>query len=285
MICNIEKKHNIMIKTEPLEPEDYFQPTGICADPGCRRLQQGIQVITPHSNVAMKHAQRRDIENLVQEALAVQPRVNIYLFDDWLPLREDSCRHTLLSDHLLRKFGANRIRIWAPNLKPDVVAAHEALSEGNQCPMGWITAACGCWHTFNTRWAPDICMAGGLDVVFADCFRGFEHGCGALVADLLKKRMFRRRTDANDKRRCHLTFAVSDRHQRSQGWSAATATLQVLIDMGALFSDENCPYVTRVVSQAVYGRTMHYFKAEVCERQWVQSLPGFVVHIQHLQKA
>ena len=44
MICNIEKKHNIMIKTEPLEPEDYFQPTGICADPGCRRLQQGIQV-------------------------------------------------------------------------------------------------------------------------------------------------------------------------------------------------------------------------------------------------
>ena len=267
------------MKTEDLDADDYFHPTGVCSAAGCQKLRQDVAKIAPHSDVEMKRAQRADVMDRIDAVLQRQPAgqpANVYLFDDWLPTSHNADHWTLFADELQRRFGPDRVRIWAPNLKSEIVDAHRAVADGNGCPPGWITATCGCWHTFNERWADGIRAAGGLDVVFADCFRGFERGCGALVDDLLRRRLFRRG-------RCGLTFAVSDRSERSQGWSAAAAALQVSIDLSALFAGPECTYAGRVLSHRAYGRTMHYFTAEVHERTWIPEVAGFLSRVEHRQ--
>ena len=150
---------------------------------------------------------------------------------------------------------------------------------------GWLTAGVGCWHRFNERWAEEVRRAGGLDVVFADCFRGFEYGCKALIRDLMQRQMIRRRTDARDHRHCALTFAVSDRFQRTQGWSASAAVVDILVELMKLFyEDGDCPYTGHVLSHRAYGATMHYFTAIVHERQWTPSIPGFNTIVQHTEE-
>ena len=270
---------------EHLGCDDHFSAPGLCADAACGRLQQNVvsHRIAPHSDVLMKRRQRADVEAAIDMALQSQPRVNVYLFDDHLPVAEGADQTTLLVEDILRRFGSSRVRIWAPNLKQDIVDAHRGLAASVPV-VDWLTSGVGCWHTFNDRWADAIRNAGGLDIVFADCFRGFERGCGALVADLIQRTMFRRRTDANDTRKCTLTFAVSDRYERSLGWSAAGTALQVVIDMLALYREPNCPYTCDVLQQQAYGSTMHYFMADVKERQWVQQVHGFTPVVQHIEQ-
>ena len=210
---------------------DYFSPPGVCMDAGCRRLLGMIGQIHPYSDAEMKRMQRADVITCIRTTLQTQSQVNVYLFDDWLPTA-DGASTTLFAADLLREFGGNRVRIWAPNLKSEVVDAQQRLDG----PAGWLTAGAGCWHQFNERWADAIRCAGGLDVVFADCFRGFEYGCGALVVDLMHRRLIRRRTDARDERHCALTFAVSDRYERTQGWSAANTVIHIGIELGRLFA-------------------------------------------------
>ena len=272
-------------KMEHLGREDYFSSPALCSDPACERFQQKVvsHRIAPHSDVLMKRRQRADVEAAIDMALQSQPRVNVYLFDDHLPVAEGADQTTLLVEDILRRFGSSRVRIWAPNLKQDIVDAHRGIAAS--VPVAdWLTSGVGCWHMFNDRWAEAIRNAGGLDIVFADCFRGFERGCGALVADLIQRTMFRRRTDANDTRKCMLTFAVSDRYERSLGWSAAGTALQVVIDMLALYRAPNCLYTCDVLQQQAYGSTMHYFMADVKERQWVQQVHGFTPVVQHIEQ-
>ena len=272
-------------KMEHLGREDYFSSPGMCSDPGCERLRQNVlsHRIAPHSDVPMKRRQRADVEAAIDMALRSQPRVNVYLFDDHLPVSEGADDTTLLVNDILRRFGSSHVRIWAPNLKQEIVDAHRGLAAAVPV-VDWLTSGVGCWHTFNDRWAEDIRNAGGLDIVFADCFRGFERGCGALVADLIQRTMFRRRTDAHDTRKCTLTFAVSDRYERTLGWSAAGTALQVVIDIMALYRAPNCPYTCDVLQQQGYGSTMHYFTADVKERQWVQRVHGFKPVVQHVEQ-
>lgn len=225
----------------------------------------------------MKRSQREDVVQRIQTALCWQPHVNVYLFDDFLPA-VDGNTDKLFVEELLQQFGGGRVRIWAPNLKTEVVDAQRWI----QTPVGFLTAGVGCWHEFNARWAEEIRCAGGLDVVFADCFRGFERGCGALVADLVERRLLRRRVDARDQRHCALTFAVSDRYDRAKGWNVTTSVVQIIMDLTGLFAgDGDCPYSGRVVSQCSYGATMHYFTAVVHEREWTPQLPGFETRVQH----
>ena len=287
-LTSIYKAHHdppCVPKLESFSRDDYFSPPGLCGDPACERLQKSVIAnrIAPHSDVPMKLAQRGDVEAAIALALQSQPQVNVYLFDDKLPISEGNESKTLLVDDLLRRFGSSRIRIWAPNLKQGVIEAHHGTAK-TVTKADWLTAGLGCWHTFNDRWAQDIRNAGGLDIVFADCFRGFENGCGALVADLIKKIMFRRRTDAHDGRVCTLTFAVSDRYERTLGWSASECALQIVIEIMALFRAPNCPFSCDVLHQKAYGCTMHYFVAHVKERQWVQRVHGFEPVVQHLEK-
>ena len=278
-------KTHCVPKLESFSRDDYFTPPGLCGDLACERLQKSVIAnrIAPHSDVPMKLAQRGDVEAAIALALQSQPQVNVYMFDDKLPIAEGNESTTLLVDDLLQRFGSSRIRIWAPNLKQEVIEAHHGTAK-MVTKADWLTAGLGCWHAFNDRWAQEIRNAGGLDIVFADCFRGFERGCGALVADLIQRTMFRRRTDAHDGRVCALTFAVSDRYERTLGWSASECALQIVIEIMALFRAPNCPFSCDVLHQKAYGCTMHYFMAHVKERQWVQRVHGFEPVVQHLEK-
>jgi hypothetical protein len=265
------------VKQEELSSDDYFSPPGVCDDAGCRRLLQNVGRIVPHSDVEMKRMQRNDVIRRIHALLQSQPNVNVYLFDDFLPA-VDGGPATLFSEELLREFPVGRVRIWAPNLKLPIVEAQRRLDG----PLGWLTAGFGCWHHFNARWEEEIHRAGGLDVVFADCFRGFERGCGALMADLVERRLVRRRTDARDERQCAVTFAVSDRYERTQGWSAAESALSIFLEFGKVFvRDHECPYAARILSHASYGVTMHYFVAVIHERQWAPRIAGFEARVEH----
>jgi hypothetical protein len=155
----------------------------------------------------------------------------------------------LLADDLLQQFGSERIRVWAPNLKSTIVAAHRKLCTDNDCPSGYLTAGEGCWHNFNARWAEEMRQAGGLDIVFADCFRGFENGSGALIGDLVERQVLRRRPDVRDPRVCRILFAVSDRYDRSLGWSAAESVNEIMFVLPGFFDKPTCPYTGRVVSK------------------------------------
>jgi hypothetical protein len=269
------------VKQELLTNDDYFSAPGMCTDAGCRRLLSQIDQIAPHTDAAVKRMQRDDVMTCIRTALQWQRQVNVYLFDDRLPTA-DGRSSTLFTQELLQQFGGDRLRIWAPNLKADIVQAQQKLDG----PTGWLTAGTGCWHQFNDRWAEKIRRAGGLDVVFADCFRGFEHGCGALMADLVQRSLIRRRTDDRDERHCALTFAVSDRYERTQGWSAATVVARITIELTDYFArNRECAYTGRVVSERGYGATMHYFTAVIEERQWSPRLPGFVTRVEHREVA
>jgi hypothetical protein len=61
------------VKRERLEPTDFFHPTDVCGNAGCRRLQRSINHIAPHTDAEMKRVQRRDLMAFVEEALRVQP--------------------------------------------------------------------------------------------------------------------------------------------------------------------------------------------------------------------
>ena len=107
-------------------------------------LNKTIQAISPHTDVETKRAQRNHILTLIEDALQVQRRANVYLFDDWLSTIDGPQEETLLVEDIRRQFGTDRVRIWAPNLKEDIVDTQRRLVTKRECPPGWLTAGCGC---------------------------------------------------------------------------------------------------------------------------------------------
>ena len=55
----------------------------------------------------------------------------------------------------------------------------------------------------------------------------------------------------------------------------------MVIDILALY---RAPYTCDVLQQQGYGNTMHYFTADVKERQWVQQVHGFTPVVQHIEQ-
>ena len=123
---------------------DYCHPTHVCDDDGCQMLNKTVQTISPHTDVEAKRAQRKHILTLIEATLQVQCRANVYLFDDWLPTIDGLEEQTLLVEDIRRQFGTDRVRIWAPNLKEDIVDTQRSLVTEGGCPPGWLTAGCGC---------------------------------------------------------------------------------------------------------------------------------------------
>jgi hypothetical protein len=251
--------------------DDLFVPTGLCSDPDCHQLQGIVRTLKCHSDVDVKRSQRADIQDKIAQLLRVQDQVNVYIFDDFLPLHDGADTVTLLAADLLDFFGTDRIHIWAPNVKEEIVNISHCLIWDLQWDMwaaqhrrlvqngGVITAGKGCWHNFNARWAEQIREAGGLDVVFADCFRGFDKGVGALVRDLVDRRLLREKTVEGSS--SMLSFAVSDRPERAQGRAMIDATVDMFVAVQNIFShptDPSFPYTGRVIQHVSYGRTMHY---------------------------
>jgi hypothetical protein len=286
-----------IIKRETVGPDDFFCVTGLCNDPDCHQLQKVVRSLKPHSDVDMKRAQRGDVIDNISLLLQSQSKVNVYIFDDFLPTDNGA---TLFTADLIDRFGTDSIHIWAPNLKPEIVNTYpfcfafdsNILGKGTvslehqrglSSQSGVIIAGEGCWHNFNARWADEIQRAGGLDVVFADCFRGFEKGAGALVQDFMTRRLFRRSTSGSS---TMLSFAVSDRSERARGQTVPEFTVALILTLQDMFhapSDPAVPYSGAVSRHTFYGRTMHYVVARVKDRQWVDPVAGFVPQLTYVE--
>ena len=246
---------------------DRTEP-GLCRDGVCHDLAARLHTINPHSVVDVKAYQRDRILGIIAHLLTTRRRVNIYLFDDRL-LRPGAQTATLLTEEIITRFGWERVRVWSPNLDTEIVASLRALAPQSS----WLTAGYGCFCACNAAWAEDIRRAGGLDVVFADCYGGFVRGARKLVADLVARRLFRRPTDVHDARPAHVMWAVSDLPDRMQhGLTVAQSALRMLGDCADVF-DNDCAYTHRLVEERPYGVTMHFVAIEVRTREWLANPP------------
>ena len=253
--------------------DDHFRAPGLCDDTAvCHALAANLHRRHPHSVVELKAYQRDRILGVIADLLRTRQRVNVYLFDDWL-LRPGALAATLLTTEIVMRFGTDRVAVWSPNLDPDVVASLRVLVDAPHAPTPWLTAGCGCFCACNAAWADDIRRAGGLDVVFADCYGGFVRGARKLVADLVARRLFRRPTDVHDARPAHVMWAVSDLPDRMQhGLTVAQSALGMLGHCAEVF-DNDCIYTHRLVEERPYGVTMHFVAIEVRSREWLAAPP------------
>lgn len=298
----------LAVKLEQVEdPADWFAPVGLCGDAHCAALDAALRANgggpPPHTVPAEKAAQRDYAHARIAELLAAgrRPPVTVYAFDDWLR-RPGAAQPTLFTAELVARFGADRVRVWSPNLHADVIAGLRALTTDlapNPPGAPWLRAGCGCWCACNARWAASIAAAGGLDVVFADCFGAFPRGAGRLMDDLLRRRngrLLRRPADPAvrpaDRRPVHWLWAVSDlpeRFRRGAGdGSAAACALGLLRQVADVFGDGAAAgFWPRLRVERAYGRTMHFVAIEAWPTEWVAAgaLPGFTVRLVHAEEA
>lgn len=285
---------NVTIKPEPLDDADII--LGVC--PECAPLASRIETIRPHSDAPHKRRQRdrvlADVAAALERLSGPHQRVNVYLFDDFLSDAKDADGGSgrLLASELLERFGADHIRIFSPNLKEYVVRTNAALASCTTSTR-WLTTGVGCWHRFHDRWEAVIRETGGLDVVFADCFGGFERGAGRWVADAVRRRLFRAdpspltaTATSPSGVLVSLSWAVStlplrlQRQQRSDGSrsgrTAAACALQILEDLARCFGDDDdTPYVHKLAAQEAFGVTMHWFVVNVRPREWATAAHGW----------
>lgn len=144
------------VKAEPLErlsEVDRFP-----ADLGCCDLCRPVRDASPppHSDIARKREQRQTVVQMVADRCAPGTVVNVLLFDDFLA--EDG----LLTFQLLGRFGADRVRVFSPNVRPEVV---QALRAATWWPAGCVVSGVGCYHAFLQHWQQYIHALGGFHVV------------------------------------------------------------------------------------------------------------------------
>ena len=156
----LKQRHTVVaeprVKEEPLErlsEVDRFP-----SELGCCDLCRPVMVLSPppHSDIEKKREQRQTIVRMVGERCAPDTVVNVLLFDDFLA--EDG----LLTFQLLGRFGANRVRVFSPNVKPEVV---HALRAATWLPAGSVVSGVGCYHAFLQHWGRYIDHLGGFQVV------------------------------------------------------------------------------------------------------------------------
>jgi hypothetical protein len=238
------RHHNM--KLEVLGPADFNVDPGLCDREPCRALARNVEsrpiasthrppnqcvyALAPHSLASEKAWQRDRLLAMIERLLRNRPRVNVYVFDDWL-LRPADCppppstpatvgSGTLVSAEILTRFGSDRVTVWAPNLKPAVVAALRELSTATTPPgrnQPCVMTGVGCYCAFNHRWREHLHAAGGIDVLSADCFGAFSTGVTQLVRDMTRDRLFHLHRDVcNGEPAALVAWAVSDLPGRMQ---------------------------------------------------------------------
>jgi hypothetical protein len=283
-----------------------------------------VHALAPHSLASEKARQRDRLLDMIERLLRTRPRVNVYVFDDWL-LRPADCppppstpatagSGTLVAAEILTRFGADRVTVWAPNLKPAVVAALRELSQATTPPgrnQPCVMTGVGCYCAFNRRWREHLYAMGGLDVLSADCFGAFSTGVTQLVRDLSRYRLFYLHRDVHNSEPAALVaWAVSDLPERMRGWKpepgqeqesqpkrrsgmtpaeyvvcpdtfgspcciAYHPQAQMLVAFADIF-DGTSTHLYRPQSQKSYSRTMHYVEVELLQREYVAPGPdGF----------
>ena len=114
----------------------------------------------PHSNREEKHHQRQEVIQDVRNALLGlslnDTNVNVLLFDDVLD-------GTLLTEDLIQQFpsefATQRLRVFSPNVRADVVARLQATTQTAGLPYGAVVSGVGCFHAFLQHWEPSIVRA------------------------------------------------------------------------------------------------------------------------------
>jgi hypothetical protein len=254
----------VVVKSEfpPPPVADCFAPTACCD--GCRRVL--VNAAPPHTNVDAKRGQRDDVLREVRRALAVPGvAVNVLLLDDVLEGR-------LLSAEIWAQFpeAAGRLRVFAPNLNPDIV---EKLRKLTGVPPGGVVSGAGCVCNFLARWEPLIVATGGFAVVYADVHGSYDTGCGVLLRDLVDRRMLCPPTQPDT----FLCFATSDLYLRLKHRSRDAAMRFTEDELLDLTAPVEVPYVMRVRARAHYNTMVYY--AGYVHRQHVdvRAVAGFDV--------
>jgi hypothetical protein len=143
---------------QELVDADLFPSVGCCRT--CVAVVKNAA--QPHSDVTAKRGQRDYVLKRIEEALAVIGAfVNVFLLDDVLEGK-------LLTEEIWARFkdmATGRLRVFAPNLKPDIV---ELLRKVTDAPADGVVSGVGCVCHFLARWEPLIATTGGFAVVFAD---------------------------------------------------------------------------------------------------------------------
>jgi hypothetical protein len=272
-----------------------------------------VYALAPHSLVSEKALQRDRLLAMIECLMRTRPQVNVYVFDDWLLRPDDrpappstpetAGSGTLVTAEILTRFGADRVTVWAPNLKPAVVAALRALSQVTTPPgrrQPCVMTGVGCYCAFNRRWREHLHAAGGLDVLSADCFGAFSTGVTQLVRDLSRDRLFYLHRDVHNSEPAALVaWAVSDLPERMHGCkpdrkSVTPAEYVVCPDtlvssclffnyyhpqalMLAAFADifdGTSTHLYRLLLEKPYSRTMHYVEVELLQREYVAPAPA-----------
>ena len=177
---------------------DDVSAVRLCGRGWCAEMAAAVFKRPSASDVAAKRAQRDAVLAAVAGHLAcwearaaaegwvAPPRrgtaarpLCVYVFDDFL-------NDVTFTAELVARFGA-RVRVFTPNLKFAVVAALRATLGATP---GQVMADWACYEAFNTAHADAIRGAGGLDVIFADCFGSFKNGAGPLFDDFVARRLF-----------------------------------------------------------------------------------------------
>jgi hypothetical protein len=260
----------------------------------------------PHSVASEKALQRDQLLAMIKRLLRTRPRVNVYVFDDWLRRPDDyppppstpetTGSGTLVTAEILTRFGADRVTVWAPNLKPAVVAAlrelsHETTPPGRSQPC--VVTGVGCYCAFNHRWREHMYAAGGIDVLSADCFGAFSTGVTQLVRDMEHDRLFYlHRNVCNSEPAALVAWAVSDLPERMHyGLTPAQCVvchecmplaesihhfapqLKMLTAFADIF-DQTSTHLYRLRLEKPYSRTMHYVEVELLQREYLAPAPG-----------
>lgn len=242
-----------------------MQTLGVCDRTFCQRLQRTVQSIPSTLYPEKKAEYRQKFLEMVASTLKENNNrtVNIWLLDDFLFV--DPSKSSTLTEQLIWRFGADRLRVFSPNLKANVV---NHLCSLPNLPAQTVLSATGCACRFNEYFAEMIRCCGGLDVLMLDGFGGLENNVEALTRQMVTERLFRR--DAGGSSGLYgqvkLMLVMSDLHDRAVAGSVIQATLKASIAIPKLF--DNTAWTLTIQSHESYGRTMQVLFAHVRSRQW-----------------
>ena len=285
----------VQMKTEERTRDEFAADVGLCGNERCRALARRVDTIRPYSNVAEKRRQRNEILARVADTLLLTAStgrdVLVWYLDDILPMTTTdnsdgggsgsgsgaiAAAATSLTMDLLLRFGGGsgcRLRLFTPNLKRCIVDHVRGLQP--LVETGRLVTGVGCICSFNARWASEMRLHGGLDVVMLDGFGGLKHGVLPVLQQIVDLQLFRV-APATRPPPVPLMIVLSDRADRAEHGSVLRAALAMCIEVPRLFHHHGSgTYLFSLDSEEAYGSTMHVLRCSVRDREWARNdLPG-----------
>jgi len=244
-----------------------MEDLGVCERLFCQRLQTTVHSIPSTLYPEKKAEYRQRLLDMVDHTLKENNNrtVNVWLLDDFLFV--DHTKSSTVTEQLIWRFGADRLRIFSPNLKANVV---NHLCSLPNLPAQTVISARGCACRFNAYFAEMIRCSGGLDVLMLDGFGGLENNVEALTRQMVTEKLFRRDAGGSSGLygQAKLMLVMSDLHDRAVAGSVLQAALKASIAIPKLF--DNTAWTLTLQSQESYGKTMQVLFAHVCSRQWTE---------------